>query len=241
MPQSRTIAIIRDGYSDFLVLRKFIQVIFNREIDDNLTDKNFYEFDSLKIFDPLSKYLEKVSKTEDYSFNSDAAKEFIDTLIPIYYASISKLQRELDTITNQEIIIINADSERLLLNKKNYFKDWAYSIKSIIQYSIELFYEKLIEQGYTYNNIPYFLPLILFPSSEILVASCIYDFKKENVRELKPTPALKQKVYGSSSIPEALNNGNLTKILNTHITAETINNIYRELPEIRQLIHSLVL
>jgi hypothetical protein len=240
MLHKKTIAVIRDGFSDYLVIKKFLITLFNDNSEDELTDKNFIDLDSLRIFDPLSKYLEKVSKSEDYTFDSEPAKELVSSLLPIYFASINKLSRELEEITNREILIIHADAERLLMTNSKYFDNWAYSIKEIIQYSIEQFYDKLILRGYQYKNIPFLIPLIFFPSSEVLVASCMFDFKQHNIRELKPTPALKRKVYESASIPEAIKNNKLEVALNKFITPENVQKSYKELPEIRLLIHSLI-
>lgn len=123
MPLNRRFVVVRDGYSDYLVLKKFIQVISKKHYDYDVPDANFYEMESINIYDPLSKYLDKVSKNEDYSLSSDAAKEFIKQLLPIYFASLKKLQRELVDTSNKEVIIINADSERLLLKRDNFFEE----------------------------------------------------------------------------------------------------------------------
>ncbi|MBI2968038.1 MAG: hypothetical protein HYY40_09520 [Bacteroidetes bacterium] len=235
----RNIAILRDGLSDFYVIRKFLQSIFKKHRKEELPDNCFIDLDQLNIFNSLSRYLHNTSNSSNYSFTSDDSNKLLKDLIAIYYACYQKTLRVNSAISNKEIIIINSDTEKLLKDRSNYFTEWAYSINRLIYFSIEKFYEEMVKQGYNYEILPYFIPLILFPSSEILVASCIFDISKENIRYLHPTPQLKKKVYDTESIPEAFRSGKLFKTINTYLTEDNINNVYKEIPEARLLIHTL--
>lgn len=235
----RYVAILRDGYSDFLVIRKFIQTVFLGYRAEEIPNNNFIDLEQLNITNSLTKYLSKVSKTENYSYHSSDAEELIKNLITVYYGCYKRVQTENDIVSNREIIIINADSEKLLLNRINYFSDWAYHIKGLVYYSIERFYEQMNNQGYSLEYLPHIIPLILFPSSEILVASCMYDITTESLREILPNPGLKTKVYSTNSIPEAIDSGVLQKTLDTYLVYENVKEIYKEIPEARMLIHAL--
>jgi hypothetical protein len=191
----RNVAILRDGYSDFLVVRKFIKCILNSHKGEILDDKSFIDLEQLNITNPLVKYIDKVSRSKDYSYHSEEATVLIKELIAIYFACYSRFQREFDVITNKEVIVINADSEKLLIERGNYFSIWAYNIKGLLLFSIEKFYEEMIKQGYTFEYLPFIVPLILYPSSEILIASCMYNITHENLRQLKPTPSLKEGLW----------------------------------------------
>lgn len=98
----------------------------------------------------------------------------------------------------------------------------------------------MVSMGYNYEQLPYYIPLVPFPSSEIIVASCKYDLSKERLREIRPTPGLKIKVYNTDSIPYAIESGNLNSTLEKYMINEKINEIYREIPETRMLIHALI-
>lgn len=235
----RNIAILRDGYSDFLVVKKFVKCILDAQKGETLEDRSFIDLEQLNITNPLMKYLDKTSKNGDYSYHSEEANDLIKELISIYYGCYSRFQKEFEVITNKEIIVINADSERLLLERGNYFNLWAYNIKGLLLFSIERFYEEMIKQGHSFEYLPFIVPLVLFPSSEILVDSCMYNITQENLRQFKPTPALKVKVYGTESIPEAIQSGVLESTLNTHLINSNLCEIYREIPEARLLMHSL--
>ena len=237
----RNIAILRDGYSDFLVLKKLLQCIITKHKLEVLDDSCFLDLGTLNIVEPLKKYLNKASKTEDYSYHSEVANELIRELVAIYFGCYSRFTKELDVVTQKEIMIIYADSERLLMDRNNYFKDWAYSIKGLINLSIEIFYEKMVGIGYNFGSLPFIVPLILFPSSEILVATCTHHAHTEKLRELNPNPSLKQKVYGTDSIHDAIENGELVKALDTYLIDENLEEIYKEIPEARILMQSLTL
>lgn len=221
------VAIIRDGLSDFLVLKHFVTSIFQSHQSIELGDDNFYQFEDLKISNVLSKHLN--GKETDF-------KTEIGSILFIAY---NKLLAEKETVTNNDILILNADTEKILGSKDNYFEDWAYNVNNDIWRAIEEFYEKMSSQGYQYIHLPLILPLVLFPSSEILVASCMHDFNKENFRKLEAKPALKQKVYESDDIPTVLDSGHLQNVLDTFVVPDSLQHIYRELPEARKLLHIL--
>lgn len=235
----RNIAILSDGYSDYLVLKKFTQCIIEKHRGEVLEDACFLDLGKLNIVEPLRKYIDKAGKKSDYSYHSPEANELVKELIGIYYGCYNRFMKENDLVTNKDIMLIYADSERLLMNRSNYFNDWAYSIKGLINLSIEHFYEKMVTQGYSHSNLPFIIPLILFPSSEILVATCKYNAVTERLRELTPNPSLKEKIYGTSSINDAIQSGALFLALDTYLIDSNLEEIYREVPEARILIHSL--
>jgi hypothetical protein len=235
----RSIAILRDGYSDYLVIKKFVSVLLEKHRNEVLDDNSFIDLEILNIRNSLLKYIDKVSISSNYSFQTKEAQDLINELLTIYFVCYSKFANESFDINNRSIIIINTDAEKLLHQRQNYFNEWAYNLKGILYYSIERFYEVMVSRGYSYELLPYYIPLVPFPSSEIIVASCMYNITTENLRSFRPTPALKQKVYDTNSIPEAIQSGNLIKTLNTYLNSGNINEIYKEIPEARMLIHNL--
>ncbi|TAE75143.1 MAG: hypothetical protein EAZ85_02925 [Bacteroidetes bacterium] len=233
------VAIIRDGYSDFLVLKKFITSIFQHHHLIELVDDNFFEFDSLNITNALSTYFSKSHK-ENHSLFGVFASEFRRQIGQVLFTAVKKFAKEKDLdLTHKDIIILNGDAEKILGSKQKYFEDWAYSINSIIWLAIEEFYDKMVEQGYDYSQLPLILPIILYPSSEILVASCIDDFDKTNYREFNAKPALKQKVYDTDSISEAIQNGTMKEVLDIFVIPKSLSKVYKDLPEIRKFMQIL--
>ncbi|MBW1615280.1 MAG: hypothetical protein JRJ49_01855 [Deltaproteobacteria bacterium] len=228
----RNIAIIREGFSDYCVIKHFINAV----LQDNsvqLTDYDFLDMEKLTISGAVAKY-----------FRTSVDKKAIvlkNSIISVLYAALKKFKREKDKVSNKDILLINSDAEKILKDKNNYFNKEFYILNEISQLAIEEFYNNMVKQGWTYNNLPLILPLIFFPSSEILAASCIYNFKIEskNFRKLRAKPELKIKVYGTDNIPKAIETGKMEKVLSKFITPDTVKEVYKEIPEARKLIHIL--
>ncbi len=234
------VAIIRDGYSDFLVLKKFVTSIFQHHHLVELKDDNFFEFDNtLTMTDALSNYFRK-AHLENFSLFDSAAKDFRREIGGVLFTAFNRFSKEKDTyLSNKDILILNGDAEKVLGSKQTYFEQWAYSVNSAVWLAIEEFYNKMVEQGHDYTQLPLILPIILYPSSEILVASCMDDFDKTNYREFSAKPALKQTVYDTDNIPEAIANGTMKEVLDTFVIPETLGKVYKDLPEIRKFMHIL--
>lgn len=237
----RNVAILRDGYSDFLVLRKFISCVWENYKGESLGYDNFIDLEKLNITNSLQEYLHKTRREGNYSYYTAEATTLVSSLISIYFGCFKRIEREIDVVTSQVLVVVSADSEQLLKERNNYFHDWAYNIRGLLLFSIEQFYEHMSVQGYTIEYLPLIVPVILFPSSEILVASCMYDMTREQCRSLHPNPALKEKVYGTSSIPDAIETGVLEETLETYLTSEGLKGIYNEIPEVRMLMHTLAI
>lgn len=233
------VAIIRDGYSDFLVLKKFITSLFLHHHLVKLEDNNFFEFESLNITNSLSEYFSK-SHLEHHSLFGDFASDFRRQISQVLFTAIGKFAKEKDiALTHRDILILNGDAERILGSKQKYFEAWAYSINSVMWLAIEEFYDRMVEQGYDYEQLPLILPIILYPSSEILVASCMDDFDKTNYRAFSAKPALKQKVYDTDNIPEAIESGTMKEVLDAFVVPDSLSKVYKDLPEIRKFMHIL--
>lgn len=231
----RNIAIIREGFSDYCVIKHFISAIF-KDNSIELNEDNFLDMEQLTIRDAVSKYFKSGGGHDLYSKN---AVELKLRIISILFTALQKFKRAKDKVSNKDILVINSDSEKILKDKDNYFNKKFYILNAISWLAIEEFYNRMVKQGWSYEKLPLILPLIFFPSSEILAASCMYNFKKENFRELRAKPDLKIKVYETDNIPNAIKTGKMEEVLSTFITPESIKKVYKEIPEARKFIHIL--
>ncbi|MCH8289684.1 hypothetical protein IH992_01085 [Candidatus Poribacteria bacterium] len=236
----KQVAIIRDGYSDYCVIKQFITAIFKHHHLVDLTDDNFFELGGLKISDAMAKYVDNADKHSDYTLHSEHANELRKRITIVLQTTFKKLDRDYGIyLSNQDILVVNTDAEKILGKKHNYFNEWAYTLSGVLWLAIEEFYSMRVDGGFNYESLPLILPLILFPSSEILVAACMYDFSKENLRVLKAKPALKQKVYETDSIPKAIQSGKLHEVLSEFVVPDSLKKIYKEIPEARKFIQIL--
>ncbi|WP_338793441.1 hypothetical protein [Bernardetia sp. MNP-M8] len=234
------IGIISDGDSDFDVLKKLVQAIFEKHSQKNISDEEFYRFDKIKTFDAMQSYFDDCRKKQKgYGLHDFHTKEFIKNIIEFLVTSFYKLTQEKETpINNQDIIIFNADSEMIMGKNTAYFEEWLYFIHPVLWKAIEHFYDKLVLAGYSYEQIPLVLPIIPFPCIEILVRAAMPNYD-EKYRNLKAKPELKQEVWGVDTIPTAYKNGYIAMTLEDYIIPQNIEMIYKHIPEARKFIQIL--
>lgn len=234
----KKIAIIKDGSSDFMVLKSFISSIFSNELNITLSDKNFLDLEELQIGEAIEKYIDKSNKTNELNINGKHANNLKNTVISVLYAATKQ-----HVFSNKDIIILNGDAEHKLINNENFFKNWVRRVYAVIYLSVDEFYSKMNSQGYSFQDLPVIIPLILFPSIEILVAACyLSDKEKKNIRKLRANPDLKVKVWNTDNIPEAIENGKIMEVLKLcfpNNDTSSLKEIYDEIPEVRNLIHTL--
>jgi hypothetical protein len=249
--QMRYVTIIGDGYTDYVVLKKFVSVIFERLCIEKsgLTFLGDYESDKsldkkiseINIGDAVAQFLGKANKNNGYGLFSKQAIALKKDIVEVLTKVLIIIQKKDIALSERDLLIISSDSERPLGNKHNYFQKWAYSLEAICWLAIEEFYSQMIEQGYEYQYLPLVLPLIFFPSIEILVAACTEsapDFDHQ-CRSLVAKPDLKQKVWATDSIDEARRNGMLKGVLEAYMTPEALDKVYQNIPEARKMIQIL--
>ncbi len=232
------IGIISDGTSDFDVLKKLVQAIFEKH-HRSLNDTDFYFLEKIQINNKIVDFSKECKRTKNYSIHSIHSKEFIKVIERYLTNALGILQsQKFESLTNEDIIILNTDSETVLGKTDNYFEEWFYFIHPILWKAIEHFYDSLVKIGYTYEQIPLILPLIPFPCIEILVRAAMPNYK-EKYRSFNAKPDLKQEVWGTDSIPIAYNKEYLQQTLEKYIIPQNIESIYRHIPEARKFIQIL--
>lgn len=233
------IGIISDGDSDFDVLKKLTQAIFEKHHQKNILDEEFYRFSKTKVNDKLTRFFDKCKKTKDYNIHADHSKEFIQAIegfLTIAFGTLAKQKGEF--LTNKDIIILNTDSETVMKKTDSYFEEWFYFVHPILWKSIEHFYDNLTKAGYSYEQIPLVLPIIPFPCIEILVRAAMPNYD-EKYRSFNAKPDLKQDVWGTDYIPDAYENESISMTLEDYIIPQNIESIYRHIPEARKFIQIL--
>ncbi len=233
------IGIISDGKSDFDVLKKLVQAIFEKHHQKNILDEEFYRFDKIKTFDAMQSYFDDCKRKGD-GLHANHTEQFIKDINEFLGTALYRLTKEKEgnNITNNDIIIFNADSEIIMGKNLDYFKEWLYFIHPVLWKAIEHFYEKLIFEGYSYEQIPLVLPIIPFPCIEILVRAAMPNYD-EKYRSFNAKPDLKQDVWGTDYIPDAYENGSISMTLEDYIIPQNIEMIYRHIPEARKFIQIL--
>lgn len=214
------VGIVGDGSIDRAILSHIVQLFpRNKSVQIVWLTKQTIR-DGIDKFWKLEKCLQNQLELE---------KTVINVLIGALNDFKDKIPRETKSC---DFIIFHSDSEKYLKSSSHYFEEWAWVLSKIMLRGIEKFYHKMSEHGYSIHSLPEVLPFIPFPSTEILLISTgtLGNINGRN----KAASVLKETVYGTT-------NPNKEELENaiSSVNKEHINNIYRCVPEIRLLFHSL--
>jgi hypothetical protein len=139
-------------------------------------------------------------------------------------------------ISNKDIIILNTDAERKLANADRYFDEWAAILPKLVTYGIERFYHYLAIEGYNFEYVPLITPLLLFPSTDILIKAAKSADGSNFAGYAKSPSQLKMELYGTTDLRRVTPDQFKIKALK-FLTREGLGSIYRHLPEIRFFLH----
>jgi len=228
------VSIICDGESDYRVLCHLIQVIVQKHHDLSLEGGDFLKHD-FSIRNALDAYLRKSKDNSLLSEESDVLVKAIHKRLSMACGVLSKK----GATGCKHLLIVNTDAEKILGTNLNYFNEEYYHLQQIFEFAIATFYEKMVERGYTYEVLPLICPVLLFPSSEIVVAAAMVkdetEFLKDRLRKKSPKPHLKKYVYDTDHIPDA----DIEGVLNTFLDENSLARIYQLIPELRKLVQFL--
>jgi len=180
------IAIAADGGTDFQVFSYIIEKY-------NFLGANI-EFTFLRRCPQGSELLNDwwKARENELGWKNKVAEKFHRALISAYQEWTEKSEG----ISYRDCLIYHLDSERLVKNVEEIIKGWAREVIESLWRGVDLFYFRYgrICQGLFY--LPKVIPLVLFPSTEILGAVCAGI---SNCRNKKPL-SLKEELYGTSTL-----------------------------------------
>ncbi|MDM8551322.1 hypothetical protein QUF72_14655 [Desulfobacterales bacterium HSG2] len=223
----RNVGIVGDGATDRLVFLKLATIILSGGI-------NQVELRRQNIRDAIDRYWKDASTKNEYFFPSKPAITLRNSIIRVLTGAFADFQGEIGAFSNQDILLLNTDSERHLQMPDDYFKEWAFCVQKIITAGIEMFYHLKAREGYPCEYLPLILSISAFPSTEILIAAA----KGINTIYGKKAGELKQVLYGTTDLSTLRDEEFEEKALK-YITPENINSIFKKIPESRILIQSL--
>lgn len=131
-------------------------------------------------------------------------------------------------------MLVTTDAEIALSRANDYFQDWAFSISKIFMGAIEQFYNIRTIRGYSAEYLPLIIPIVTFPSTEIIVAAAKNIL---NPYGKKPSE-LKKLLYGTDDLA-TLSQEELQEKALDFITPESIQRIFSCVPESRIFIQML--
>ncbi len=229
-PIKRNIGIIGDGPTDRIIFTKIVECILTEEdLSKELIDCNIIELQRQKIFDSIQEYVNAEKKNL-----SPNPQHLVNSVTGVLLSGFDELINQVE-LCNCDIIILTTDSEQVLKMPDDYFN---YGIKlfHILSEAAIKFYGGVLARSYPQDNIPLVLPIITFPSTEILIAAArglkIADYYGKKPLELK------QMIY---NVPDdrTVSDEDLKSKALDHITLKGIENIFKNIPESRHFIQTL--
>jgi hypothetical protein len=236
---TRNIGIIGDGPTDLQIFGEITKCVLEDAAQHGNSFTNIIELKRNSIRDSLDRYWNEASKENTYYLPGKPAVVFQGQVTNVLYGAFRDFESELGigNLSNQDILLVTTDAERSLSSSDAYFEPWAFSLSKLIFGAIEPFYRAKAREGYSYSYLPLVLPLVTFPSTEIFIAiakGLIHEHCGKKARELKLL------IYGTDNL-NTLHSGALEEKALHVITRETLELIFKRLPESRIFLQTLSL
>ena len=242
MQNNKHIAIVRDGSTDFEILKTLVKEVVFAETGREIPDERFMDITEkadLRLKGAVKEYLRLSKKTDSYDVYAKPAKDLKNSIFLILNKAIGTFEKysEKDSFSPNDILIINDDADHSIKQIGGY-KELAHSLPIIFHLAVQEFYEEKISQGYTFRNLPIILPLIFFPSTEILVAAFRHNDDFDRYRN-QDAPTLKQMLYGTNNL-KTLQKGELSELALKFINSTLLEQVFAKLPEIRVFLYQII-
>jgi len=234
----RNIGIIFDGSTDYEIISKLVEVILTDDISAP-SELNFIKLRQ-SLRDSIDTYWRKTTTSKEYYLPKSPAKDLQSDIITNLKSALGDFRKLTPDgyCSSYDLIIISSDSEKRLVTPRNYFDVWNFTLNKIILGSIEKFYDIQSGFGNGYQFLPLILPLIIFPSTDILIAAAKTSVDGKIKFHNKKPSDLKQGLYGTTKLWE-LSEGEFEEKALAYLTIDGINAIYKHIPEIRFFFQSL--
>jgi hypothetical protein len=225
----RNIGIIGDGRTDRIIFGKIAECILTEDTSQEFIDCNIIELERQNIHDIVDRYLrsQKTKKPQE-------PQELAEATATRLYQVFLEFANEAGEISSCDLLILTTDSEKVLARPEDYF-NYGIDLFNILSEAVTRFYGKVLGQGYPEDNIPLILPIVTFPSTEIIIAAA-KGLKTSDYYGKKPSE-LKDIIYNKSSTPPTPSE--IEEKALKFITVRGIKNIFNNIPESRHFIKTL--
>jgi hypothetical protein len=227
----RYLGIVGDGATDRAVLAKLIRVLVPGPFEEIRLRQ------SLAV--PMATYRNEAARTGRYGLTEAPAGDLRKSIINVLFAAISDLKSEASRdLKEYDLLIVSTDAEWFLGHSDEYFKDQRFLILTKIFFAaIEEFYHKASNR-HVWEHLPVIIPLVLFPSTDILVAAAKAAAGSPFVYHGMKAREIKKSVYGVDGLHQ-LRGDDLEKKALAFISPAGSRAIYQHLPEIKIFLRTL--
>jgi len=237
MENVRYLGIIADGSTDQEIIARLAKCLLENadpaesSLEEVMLGQSLYDY--------TNTFRIKASQTRDYSFCSKHALDLRNGIVTVLLAAIAEFQSKIPReLRDCDLLVLHTDAELVLSSPEKYFEEWAVVISKIFLIAIEEFYHKTSQRGWQWEHLPLVVPLVPFPSTDILVAAAktensgTFGFHGRKAREIKIA------LYGVDDLRHLREEELKQKALD-FITPAACKAIYRHIPESRIFLRTL--
>ena len=233
--KKRNIGIVGNGPTDRSFFGKVAECIISKSGSDN-TSFNIIPLNRHNLHDDVDRYWEEADKTNEHYLPSKPALKLQAAVTGMLTAAFSDFESEIGigSLSCHDVLLVTTDTEKTLSTPETYFKTWAFSFSKILMGAIQTFYSMMAKNRYYPEYLPLIISVATFPSTEILVGAAR---GQHNECYGKTPKELKRRLYATEDI---LSEEQFKEKALDRITAESIDLIFRHVPESRIFIQTLL-
>ncbi|MEW6348126.1 MAG: hypothetical protein AB1646_03635 [Thermodesulfobacteriota bacterium] len=227
----RCVGIVGDGPTDRQVVERLVTCLLSDLGGEVLI---FHYLDELTLHDDMDRFFRKASKQSDYSLSDEPAQRLRSAAFDLLLTGVGMLQQRLDrSLSNLDVLVLHCDAESFLKSPDQHFSEpWALAAVVSVHNGIEWFYHTQSEQYVPNECVPLIVPLVMFPSTEIIVAAAKTPMGVSFRSRGKSAADLKLDLYNEADLRN-LSKQEFEQLVLQHITVDACGSIYRHVPETR--------
>jgi len=225
------LCLVADGGTDQRILERIVQTC-SRASGVARASLKVEHLRGVTLRDDIDRYWAATKKADSPSILK-ARDAFVKGTISLLESTSSKFKDLIGRpLSCRDRVILATDAERRLAHVDRYFDEWAWVVPRLLEQSVEKWYHRKVAYGYPRANLPVILPVVFFPSIDVLVAAARAARGDAFDPRGLDAPQLKRQLYGTDELrsvsPEAFE-----RVALEHLTDEGIESIWKMVPEVR--------
>ena len=229
----RYVGLVADGNTDKEILAKVVTCLFEN-------DERCHVLSLRQSFrDCVDQFTQMSSKSGNYCLSGRPATELRKKILRILFAALRDFENLCKRdLFHRDLMVLNTDAEFYLVHSDRYFSErWALCLTSSFLKAAEEFYHHQSNR-YRWTNLPMILPLVFFPSIDVLVAAAKTRHDQSfSYRGLRAR-VIKKNLYGTEDLRD-LQREQLEDVALRYITRDSVRSAYELLPEFRTFFRTM--
>jgi len=227
---------VADGSTDHLVVFKLATILLT--VPGSTIRTEHVEL-SQSLVDPMGRFRANLKTATATGFADKPIGKLGDDMLDVLISAFGEFSnRTARAIGCHDVLILNTDAELRISPEDKYFDPWAQAITKVALTAVERFYHRKCREGYEFDHLPHIVPLILFPSTEVLVAAARLTLPQRFEIRGHTAKELKEKLYGTTELFR-ISPDQFDELALSYLTHERCRNVFRYLPEARLFFRSL--